>query len=134
MIHLLKVKYTVIICRYVYLYSLTNTLDQLFIEIQSRFKKNGVSCTRKQFPIVLGWAISTHRSQEITLDKALVSIGNNEFAAGLTYVALSRVKTSDGLLLKPAINFNRLLLINNSKSMVERRGELERPRNLANNN
>ena len=78
--------------------------------------------------------MSIHRSQGITLDKAIVDIGNNEFQVGLTYVALSRVKTLGGLLVKPAFNFDRLLKINNSPAMTTRRDELQRLWNLANNN
>lgn len=46
---------------------------------------------------------------------------------GLTYVDFSSVKTPEGLLflLKPAFNLNRLLLISNSKSPIEYRGELK---------
>ena len=48
-----------------------------------------------------------------------------------SYVALSRVKTLDGLLLKPAFNFERLEKINKSTAMAEWCKELQRLRNLA---
>lgn len=102
--------------------------------IISSFKRQETSCTRKQFPVMLGYAVSIHRSQGITIDKAIVDIGSNEFQVGLTYVALSRVKTLDGLLIKPSFNLDRLLTINNSNSMRARRDELQRLWNIANNN
>lgn len=103
------------------------------IPVTSSFKRQGTSCTRKQFPVMLGYAVSIHRSQGITIDKAIVDIGNNEFQVGLTYVALSRVKTLEGLLIKPAFNLDRLLNINNSKSMNARRDEIQRLWNIAHN-
>lgn len=102
------------------------------VAITSSFKQRGISCTRKQFPVMLGYAISIHRSQGITLDKAIVDIGDNEFQVGLTYVALSRVKTLSGLLLKPSFNFDRLKKINSSHSMNARRNELQRLWNICN--
>ena len=54
----------------------------------------------KQLPLILAWAVTIHKSQGATLEIAEIDIGNNIFACGQTYVALSRVKNLDGLYLK----------------------------------
>jgi ATP-dependent DNA helicase PIF1 len=53
-----------------------------------------------QIPLILAWAVTIHKSQGATMDCAEIDIGSNIFAAGQTYVALSRVKSLDGLYLK----------------------------------
>ena len=63
---------------------------------------NGKSCSRLQLPLQLAWAITIHKSQGLTLDKAIIDIGEKEFSTGLTYVALSRVHSiKDMLIYKP---------------------------------
>jgi ATP-dependent DNA helicase PIF1 len=54
----------------------------------------------KQLPLIYAWAITIHKSQGMTLDTAYIDIGNFIFECGQTYVALSRVKTLEGLYLK----------------------------------
>lgn len=51
----------------------------------------------KQYPIILAWAITIHKSQGATLSSAIIDAGSSVFAEGQTYVALSRVKNLDGL-------------------------------------
>lgn len=61
----------------------------------------------EQYPLILAWAVTIHKSQGATLESAEIDIGNNIFAPGQTYVALSRVKSLDGLYLS-SFNHNKI--------------------------
>jgi ATP-dependent exoDNAse (exonuclease V) alpha subunit len=54
----------------------------------------------RQYPFVLGWAITIHRAQGRTLAKVFVDLSQGAFAAGQAYVAISRVTRLEGLLLR----------------------------------
>lgn len=56
-----------------------------------------------QFPVRLAWAITIHKSQGLTFEKAIVDAGKS-FAAGQVYVALSRLRSLDGLVLRTKIH------------------------------
>ncbi|WP_420150067.1 helix-turn-helix domain-containing protein [Spirosoma sp.] len=58
--------------------------------------------TFTQFPLKLAWAITIHKSQGLTFEKAIID-ASAAFAHGQVYVALSRCKTLDGLVLRAPI-------------------------------
>lgn len=53
-----------------------------------------------QFPLKLAWAITIHKSQGLTFEKAVIDLGYGAFAHGQFYVALSRCKSLKGMALK----------------------------------
>ena len=50
-----------------------------------------------QFPVSLGWAVTIHKSQGMTLESAVVDLGSGAFSDGQTYVALSRCRRVEWL-------------------------------------
>jgi hypothetical protein len=64
-------------------------------------------CQRVQFPLTVAYAITIHKSQGITLKKAVMNLAEKDFAPGLSYVAVSRVKTLDGLMFEESFDYSR---------------------------
>ena len=57
--------------------------------------------------------MTIHKSQSLTMDHAVVDIGKKEIGIGMTYVALSRLRTIEGLFFKSKA-FDRFQKINDS--------------------
>lgn len=70
--------------------------------LQQKDSRPLVKGTFNQFPLKLAWAVTIHKSQGLTFDSALID-ATNSFAPGQVYVALSRVRTLEGLTLTSPI-------------------------------
>lgn len=60
--------------------------------------------TFTQFPVRLAWAITIHKSQGLTFNRAMIDLTGGAFAGGQTYVALSRCTSLEGISLRKPIS------------------------------
>ena len=74
-------------------YRLDDATGRIVSEVQGRFT---------QMPLAPAWAITIHKSQGLTFDRAIIDAGA-AFAHGQTYVALSRCRTLEGVVLESAL-------------------------------
>ncbi len=78
------------------------TIGYEFDEAQEQIVEKPLG-TYTQFPLMLAWAITIHKSQGKTLERVIIDLGTGAFAAGQLYVALSRCKTLTGIALKQPV-------------------------------
>ena len=69
-----------------------NKIKYVYDEYNDEMEEEIVS-SFKQFPLKLGWAVTIHKAQGLTLESCSIDLGDGAFATGQTYVALSRCKT-----------------------------------------
>lgn len=79
-----------------------------FLDKESGEIKEELLGSFSQFPLRLAWAITIHKSQGLTFEKAIIDTGAS-FAAGQTYVALSRCTSLEGIVLHSKIRSNSIL-------------------------
>jgi hypothetical protein len=78
------------------------------INEETKELKEDIVGSFKQIPLRLAWAITIHKSQGLTFEKAIID-AEASFAHGQTYVALSRCTSLEGLVLKTPISNNAII-------------------------
>jgi ATP-dependent exoDNAse (exonuclease V) alpha subunit len=66
--------------------------------------------TYTQYPVRLAWALTIHKSQGKTFDKVFIDLSRGMFAHGQLYVALSRCRTLEGIMLNNPVQPRHILL------------------------
>jgi len=78
----------------------------------------------EQYPLKLAWAVTVHKSQGLTFEKAILDLSGS-FAQGQIYVALSRLTSLDGLILSSAIPQKGFELSESMKGFTNTRASLD---------
>jgi ATP-dependent DNA helicase PIF1 len=90
----------------VYVSPYTWEIFRFFVE-ESQIKSEVVGAFT-QYPLMLAWAVTIHKAQGKTFNRAIIDIGRGTFAHGQMYVALSRCTSMDGLVLKKPVEMKHI--------------------------
>ncbi len=95
------------------------------VDPATKEQKEEVLGTFEQYPVKLAWAITVHKSQGLTFSRAIIDVGQ-AFAPGQVYVALSRLRSLEGLLLRTRIDPS---VVSTDREVVDftRRGAQQEP-------
>ena len=88
-------------------------IDEQFDEETGKVKEVLIAVPLAEFqqiPLRLAWAVTVHKSQGQTYDEVVIDMGRGAFSPGQTYVALSRVRSLDGLYLTRAIKMSDVMV------------------------
>ncbi|XP_057866341.2 uncharacterized protein LOC131073844 [Cryptomeria japonica] len=77
---------------------------------------------RRQMPLKMAWALTIHKSQGLTLQRATIDIGNID-QQGMTFTAISRVRNLTSLHIHPAFTFERYARMQQSPHVTRRKEE-----------
>lgn len=97
---------------------------------QSKFEYNNCNCSRTQFPLRVAYAITVYKSQGLTLPRVVLNFSKKDFAPGLSYVALSRVKKLDGIMFETALNLDRFSTSESDFSRDRTNDQMARTRHI----
>jgi len=87
---------------------------------ESQDMSEDVVGTFEQYPVKLAWAITVHKSQGLTFEKAIIDVGE-AFADGQVYVALSRLTSLNGLILRTKVRPSSISTDKNVAGFVSER-------------
>ncbi|CAF1099646.1 unnamed protein product, partial [Brachionus calyciflorus] len=94
-------------------YKIISTIERFSADFEL---STNIYITRKQFPLILAWAITIHKCQGMTIKEALIDLGSSIFENGMAYVALSRIKSFKNLYLS---SFDPATLVCNAIAILE---------------